>query len=293
MRKWISKCGKMMVCLLIVCVFSQLGGTTMTAQAAEGTAYPFQVWVNRAQNCATIYAVDEIGNYTVPIKAMLCSVGTNPENTPLGTFSTSNYYDWRLMVDGSYAQYAIRINGPIMLHSVPYFAKAKDRLETDQFNKLGENASLGCIRFAASDIEWIYKNCPRGTQVVVYEDFETPGPLGKPEQMKIEEEHSFAGWDPTDTDMNNPWKTVLPVMYAKIDPTQDVLYIPAGSTQESIKSMVGLIDYTATEVAVTEDMVSLNGTYNVNMGGLYPVWVQVKDGTGMMVEKAMTFAVIG
>lgn len=52
----------------------------------------------------------------------MCSVGKDVKDTPTGSFKTSDYYPWRLMVDGSYAQYAIRINGSIMLLYFPYYS---------------------------------------------------------------------------------------------------------------------------------------------------------------------------
>ncbi len=66
------------------------------------------------------------------------------------------------MVDNTYAQYAVRIQGQIMLHSVPYTSPESDALEYWEYNKLGNVASLGCVRFQVADIKWIYDNCPEG-----------------------------------------------------------------------------------------------------------------------------------
>ncbi|MFR5209625.1 MAG: L,D-transpeptidase family protein [Clostridia bacterium] len=30
-----------------------------------------------------------------------------------------------------------------------------------RFNKLGEQASQGCVRLAVSDAKWVYDNCPQ------------------------------------------------------------------------------------------------------------------------------------
>lgn len=38
-----------------------------------------------------------------------------------------------------------------------------------------------------------------------------PGPLGKPETMKITEYEDYRNWDPTDLDENNPWNSILNV----------------------------------------------------------------------------------
>ena len=67
---------------------------------------PYLVKVNRAANCVTVYGKNENGDYVNPIKAMTCSTGKNIDDTPLGTFRTTAKYDWCLMVDGTYSQYA-------------------------------------------------------------------------------------------------------------------------------------------------------------------------------------------
>lgn len=168
--------------------------------------FPYMIRVNRAQNWAMIYAMDKDGHYSIPYKVFICSTGLNEGDTPLGLFSISDKYDWRLMVDGSYAQYAIRISGPIMLHSVPYYSPNKNDLEVEEYAKLGSPASLGCIRFNVKNVKWIYDNCPAGTRVVVYEDYEEEPLLKLPKKRKAESTGPRAGWDPTDPDENNPWK---------------------------------------------------------------------------------------
>ena len=95
------------------------------------------------------------------------------------------------MVDGTYAQYAIRIYGPIMLHSIPYTAASHDSMEYWEYNKLGKPASLGCIRLQAGDIKWIYDHCKNGTKVVIYE--------------KPKANDKNRGWDPSDPVKDNPW----------------------------------------------------------------------------------------
>ncbi|MCR5674621.1 MAG: L,D-transpeptidase [Lachnospiraceae bacterium] len=165
----------------------------------------YAVYVNRAMNCVTVYHVDEQGN-TVPVKSMTCSCGRKGHGTPEGSFQTSDYYDWRLMVDGTYGRYAVRFNRRILFHSVPYSTKSPDSLEWDQYNLLGESASLGCVRLSVADAKWIYDNCKPGTTVVVYSDSETPGALGKPVLADIDPNAPERGWDPTDTSASNPWK---------------------------------------------------------------------------------------
>lgn len=167
--------------------------------------FPFYVKVNRVMNCVTVYMMDEQGEYTIPVKAMICSVGKN-NNTPLGVFQTSTKYEWRALFGNVYGQYAYRIHNSIMFHSVPYYSINKGDLETEEYNKLGEPASLGCIRLACIDAKWLVDYCPEGTTVEIYDDEDSPGPLGRPDAVRIDVNSKYAGWDPTDPDSKNPWK---------------------------------------------------------------------------------------
>ena len=157
--------------------------------------------VNRLLNYVTVYTYDSKGEYTVPVKAMLCSTGKVGHATPLGTYKLGDKSEWCYLVNGTWGQYACRINGPIMFHSVPYEEKSKDSLETEEYNKLGEAASLGCVRLAVIDEKWIYDNCEKGTLVEIYEDV-NPGPIEKPNALDLSADTT---WDPTDPDVNNPF----------------------------------------------------------------------------------------
>ena len=166
--------------------------------------------INYTQNVVTIYEKDSSGNYTKPVKVMLCSTGTATPRS--GTYSISDKYKWGRLNGGVSGQYCTRIVKSILFHSVPYLTYGdKSSLEYWEYDKLGTTASAGCIRLTVQDAKWIYQNCEKGTQVEFYSD-SNPGPLGKPSEQKISEEEAVRGWDPTDPDDNNPWKT-----YAKED----------------------------------------------------------------------------
>ena len=165
----------------------------------------YSLYVNRTQNVVMIFEVDEAGNENF-VNVFTCSTGRKGHGTPKGTFKTDAYYDWHLMVDGSYGRYCVRFNKKILFHSVPYLSKSKDALEWDQYNLLGEPASLGCVRLSVRDAKWIYENCKPGTKVVVYDDNPGDPILYKPDTIKIPEDSPFRGWDPTDDDPFNPWR---------------------------------------------------------------------------------------
>lgn len=171
--------------------------------ASDETEFPYYIKINRKQNCITIYTSDENGEYTVPYKAMICSTGLY-NATPRGTFHLSTKYLWRELYGKVYGQYATRITGGVLFHSVPYYKKTKSALCTEKYNKLGQQASMGCVRLTVEDAKWIADNCPSGTTVEIYDD-DDPGPLGKPEAAHIDTDSPNKGWDPTDPDVENPW----------------------------------------------------------------------------------------
>ena len=171
--------------------------------ASDKTEFPYYIKINRRQNCVTVYTSDENGEYTVPYKAMICSTGLY-NATPRGTFHLSTKYLWRELYGKVYGQYATRITGGVLFHSVPYYKKSKSALCTEKYNKLGQQASMGCVRLTVEDAKWIADNCPSGTTVEIYDD-DDPGPLGKPEAAHIDTDSPNKGWDPTDPDVENPW----------------------------------------------------------------------------------------
>lgn len=164
-------------------------------------SYPYYITVNLTQNIVTAYTMDEDGNYTVPERAFYCSVG---QATPTGTFRTTDKYVWRYLFGNVYGQYATRVTGHILFHSVPYHKQDKSTLEYEEYNKLGETASMGCIRMTVEDVKWIYDNCSSGTTVKMYRSNE-PEPLDPPKPQKIDLNDERRNWDPTDPDSDNPW----------------------------------------------------------------------------------------
>lgn len=172
-------------------------------EVEQKESFPYYLKINRQQNVITVYEIDDNDEYTIPVKAILCSTGLY-NATPKGVFHLSSKYIWRELHGGVYGQYASRITGGVLFHSVPYASKNKSTLYWEKYNKLGEQASMGCVRLTVEDAKWIYDNCPSGTAVEIY-DSEAPGPLGKPETLKLDKDNVNKGWDPTDPDEKNPW----------------------------------------------------------------------------------------
>lgn len=192
---------KIILMFLIFCLL--LGTLSTSVFAAENKEYPYYVTVNLTDNIVTVYEKDEAGDYTIPKKAFLCSGG---ESTPEGIFCTTEKYDWRILFGNVWGQYATRITGHYLFHSVPYFEKDKGTLEYEEYNKLGKTVSMGCIRLTVEASKWIYDNCPVGTTVEMYRG-EKEEPLQPATVQKLNvDDIARRGWDPTDPDAENPWR---------------------------------------------------------------------------------------
>ena len=228
--------------LLIVMSFVLLFGFKLSVRAEEsaaGTEPKYIIYVNRTENCITVMEQQPDGTEAV-VKVMACSCGTKGHETPVGTFYTSDYYDWRLLVDGSYGRYAVRFNKKILFHSVPYVQASPDTLEWDQYNLLGENASLGCVRLAVEDVKWIYDNCKPGTQVTVYSGNEIVGGVTRPDSLKIAEDSPYRGWDPTDrTTPGNPWFDSDSSALPRLGTLKTFDYVAYADRYEDVKKAYG------------------------------------------------------
>lgn len=181
---------------------------TITTNNKTGGA-PYYIKVNYGAQVVTIYKKDADGNYTVPIKAMVCSTGVATPKS--GVYKIQYRWKWLGLQGDVYGQYATQIVGNILFHSVPYLERGNPAsLEYWEYDKLGSYASAGCIRLKVSDAIWIYNNCAKGTMVEFYSS-SNPGPLGKPSAQKISNaKGELKNWDPTDPDARNPWKTYKP-----------------------------------------------------------------------------------
>lgn len=258
---------------------------TETTKPNEYTQ-PYVLYVNRMQNVVTVYTADNKGNAVTPVKAMLCSTGRN-NGTPTGSFAISEKYTWRPLYGNVYGQYASRFNGSILFHSVPYLKTNKGTLKPGEFNKLGTQASDGCVRLNVQDCKWIYDNCGKGTKVVVY-DSADPGPLGKPTGLVIPDD---AGWDPTDPDARNPWKTQAPVM--------PITFSGVSATTVELQRNALLPDLAAGVTATdalgrnVTDRIQIQHTIDMKKTGLYVVTYQVTDQSGTITDTAKaTYQVI-
>lgn len=239
----------------------------------------YYVTVNRVQNIVIIYKQDENKNYQ-PIKAMICSVGREGGETTLGEFRTSVKWRWAMLNGEVYGQYVTRFNGPYLFHSVPYKKKSLDALKTEEYNKLGEAASEGCVRLTTEDAKWLYDTLPEGTKIVVY-DSEAEEPLPRPQAAKLDLDNPLRCWDPTDPNEKNPWVGTAPGIALKEDIE---LKVEVGG-EFSLDGLFQATDYKGQPVDV-----QVSGTVNSYAVGEYKLTCSATDTYG--VSKTEEFTVL-
>lgn len=168
----------------------------------------YYIVVYTGSQSAAVYGKDSTGGYSVLIKCFTVSTGkkgTSPTKT--GMYKIKAKYRWRLLVGPCYGQYCNSIGNNYLFHSVPYDKQRADTLQDDEYDKLGRDASHGCIRMCVRDSKWIYDNCPIGTQVNVV-TASGPAGAGVP---KRNTDGEFRGWDPSDKwTSGNPYLIDLP-----------------------------------------------------------------------------------
>lgn len=221
---------------------------------ANTNTTPYYIKVNYGAQVVTVYGKDANGEYTVPVKAMVCSTGTDTPRS--GVYSIPGRWKWGALFGNVYGQYCIKITGNILFHSVPYLRKGDNAsLEYWEYDKLGTAASAGCVRLTVADVIWLYNNCANGTKVEFYSS-SNPGPLGKPSAKKISSySDNLRNWDPTDPNPNNPWKT-----YEEPQESENENNIEQPKPTVTMPNLIGL-DITQSEKKLTE----LGLKYNVKL----------------------------
>ncbi|MES0341966.1 MAG: L,D-transpeptidase [Candidatus Humimicrobiaceae bacterium] len=121
----------------------------------------FRIEVDLPRQRLIVFYSDEI------LKEFICSGGTPGDDTPLGEYTTIEKieYSWvdRYNV-GAY--YWVRFYGNYLIHSVPFDENGE--MIVEEFEKLGQPASHGCIRLRLEEAKWLYETLPLGVKVVIY-----------------------------------------------------------------------------------------------------------------------------
>ena len=132
---------------------------------AAGT---YQIIVDLAHQVTMVYTKDAAGEYTVPVRYMLCSSGAN-DCTPKGTFEMGAYRVRfsKFARDGRYGQYWTQIRKAIYFHTILYTQKDAATYQDFIFERLGQMDSHGCIRLTVPDARWMWYHIAPGTTCII------------------------------------------------------------------------------------------------------------------------------
>ena len=243
-----------------------------------GTDASYSIHVNTALNAVTVYDADGKA-----VRVLACSTGRRDgHETPEGTFYLGEWIilpenEWCYRADGTEGLYAYRIidgiNNDIMFHSVPYFETDHGTLEYEEYNKLGDYASMGCIRMCTADCRWLGELCANGTEVVIYYDENEELPMEKPTPIRIPEDiEEVRGWDPTDPISENPWHKYTIDLKVENSVTVEK---DSADAKEAVLSAVTAKDNYENDLSA---YVTVSGDCDTNTAGVYQVRVSCDVG---------------
>ncbi len=239
----------------------------------------YSVIVNRRTNTVTVYTYDENGDYVIPVRAMVCSCGefTDENITPVGDYYVYLKSRWQALFGDVYGQYITGFSGHYLFHSVPYLSTSENTLKTEEFNKLGINASQGCVRLLVADAKWIYDNIDIYTSVKVIDEDKESDPLGTPPTIKVD---TSIKWDPTDPHRKNPYREKAPQIIGAEDVTI--------KKDTDFDSKVTAVDTCSNDIT---DKMTVTGNVVTSKAGKYLVTYSVTDDLGKTAEKTITVTV--
>lgn len=138
-------------------------------------AMPYKIDVDLVNQVVTVLRND--GTDAIALQC-LCSSGGR-DCTPTGTYvmpekkRASEREEWYLFrMFGSYAQYASRIFGQFMFHSLPYTRLDANYPDQQALRDFGTPVSHGCIRLRPEDAKFIAEKCLPGTVVSIHKGTE-------------------------------------------------------------------------------------------------------------------------
>ncbi|BDF57803.1 peptidase [Christensenellaceae bacterium] len=128
----------------------------------------YKIIVDVEHQVTLVYTKDDDGDYTVPVRYMLCSTGKDGA-TPQGTFKMNKYHVRfsQFARDKTYGQYWTQIYGAFYFHTILY-----DKMDTGTYieevwEKMGTADSHGCVRLTVPDAKWMWYNIAPGTVCVI------------------------------------------------------------------------------------------------------------------------------
>ena len=179
----------------------------------------------------------------------------------IGEYKTNGGYSW-LNINGSWHKYNAQYDNKSWIQSVSYRDKYENTLNKDSYKAIGGKQEAGsCILLYAKDAEWIYNTCNKNTVISIIKGTKNDKlPMVVEDTVKTVK---YCGWDPTDPDKSNPYKSAA---NGKIAMGMSTVYVEKGhdvdyfsnllAKDENGKNITGLLKYEKINTTNT-------GTYKV------------------------------
>lgn len=240
----------------------------------EPVKHKYKIIVYKKNQTVVVFDKDKDGNYTVPVKVMLCATGGEGDETISGDYTVKNNYRWRLLKGPSYGQYATSFSGSYLFHSMPYDTMNESTMWDNSYELLGTKSSHGCIRMALIDTKWIYDHVELGSPVSVVSE---ASKYQAPPAVPLVNGDRYDGWDPTDISEKNPYKTdgLTTIPVAHLDETEKTLDAGENFTLE-VKGSGESFIYSSTDTGVAE--VDENGKITAKNKGKCTIYIIGNDG---------------
>lgn len=135
--------------------------TSIIKNIDYGDSMNFRIEIDLSRQRLIVFYREDI------LKEMICSGGALETPTPLGEFTTTQKieYSWIDRFDvGAY--YWLRFFEDYLIHSVPFDENGE--MIVEEFEKLGNPASHGCVRLKLDEARWLYETLPLGVKVLIY-----------------------------------------------------------------------------------------------------------------------------
>lgn len=129
---------------------------------------PYYLYLEKGTYTLTVYKKDDDGRSLQAIKAFKAAHGGN--KTPNGKFYLMKKERWHSFPAGGSAQYAIKYNNNLYIHSTLYEREDATTMRREYYDGekgIGKTSTGGCVRITVSASKFIYENCPEGTVIEI------------------------------------------------------------------------------------------------------------------------------
>ncbi len=198
---------------------SEKVGTTQQKQVDKGTGN-YSLEINLTKNAVIVYEINK-DKSTEAIKVFPASIG---KELTKGKHNIKEKYSW-VKEDDDWHQYCVKFANMAYIQSVSFENKYPYTLKHKSYNKVGKKIEGNDIVLYSKDARWIYENCKVGVKLNIVKGKKSDKlPLSFDSKIELNE---YCGWDPTDSNENNPYKKVK---NGEITLGIDTIYIEKGTT---------------------------------------------------------------